>query len=903
MKELIRASLALTLGLGTLSITVGAKAAPTFVRLSYTDNTQTTMTVSWNTTANATSEVQYGTASGSYTKTVTGTVIQANAGLGYIHEATVTGLSPSTKYFYIAGSTADGFSAESSFTTGPVEDPKCGSLKFAFLADNRPDPILGGGQNWPQIMGQAAAHQPAFMLNGGDLVVDGDKIDQWLALLGWTEPVAKSIPFMPAMGNHDTGPGSGDTANYNQIFALPRSTGPSSSGTEDYYYFTYANAIFVALSTESFKGGNIPFADQAAWLDQVLTNNPKKWKFVYYHKPTYTTEVLFSISHKPNEENQNAALVPIFDKHHVDVVMTSHNHWYERFEPSACGTQGKPGSATPCSVGAGNYSGGTVYLVSGGAGAFTIPAFLCGNTAGRAKCAGDHHYVLLDVQNETLKLETWGAYPQANQIIDTITIKKSADVCGSTPDGGTGGAAGSTGTGGGAGTTGSAGAGGGLGGGAGSGTGGASSGGASSGGASSGGSSGAATGGKPGSPSSSGDDSGCGCRTAGGPAGELSLLALLGSLVFLGRRRRRGCHAPLRVDVDSSEQRRVHRVDVLLSQLGNELRKLLGGAGSRKRDPVAHEIAFTGRCRTGVARLRAAFAPAVLEGLRLRRLGVGVGLDGILQSLHELVANASRSTRLGVQTLRVGLLGGQELGDQASANEARLHLFGRLAVALALELVQVTEQSLELAPVDGTRTDADHDRIERARVQLRKRDLRLRRRLADELRWREVRRGGAAQTRQYERSGGEPAPLHAAGNRNAKRVRPRPFVRAAACESRRNRPGIRPSPRRCRRIASAARGALARGSAPVRPGCRTPSPRPAKSRRGWISGSRSGGASGGASPNGSRPRAERGCASGDAALRSRRRSARSRARTTTRGEGRRGASRPYPAPGRTPPPS
>jgi len=532
MRKAIRASAALALGIGTFTTALTTWAAPTFVRLSYTDDTATTMTVSWNTTANATSEVQYGTSSGSYGQTVTGSVIQANAGLGYIHEATLKGLSPNTKYFYIAGSTADGFSAESTFTTGPNADPSCGSFKFAFLADNRPDPIFKGGENWPQIMAQAAAQGPAFMLNGGDLVVDGDQIDQWLALLGWTEPVAKDIPFMPAMGNHDTGPGSGDTANYNQIFALPRSTGPSSSGTEDYYYFTYGNAIFVALSTESFKGGSIPFADQAAWLDQVLTNNPKKWKFVYYHKPTYTAEVAFSISHPPNEENQNAALVPIFDKHHVDVVFTSHNHWFERFEPSACATQGKPGSASACSVGATNFAGGTVYLVSGGAGAFTIPALFCLSAAGRAKCiGGNHHYVLADIQNETLKLETWGAFPQANQILDSITITKNADVCGTTPDGGAGGSAGATGTGGGAGATGNGGTGGGV-------AGGTAVGGTS--GAPSGGSSGAATGGTKGSLSSSGEDSGCGCRTAGGPARDLSLLALAGALALLGRRRRRG---------------------------------------------------------------------------------------------------------------------------------------------------------------------------------------------------------------------------------------------------------------------------------------------------------------------------------------------------------------------------
>ena len=523
--------------LASMSVAGAALAAPQYARLSYTADPQSSMAVTWNTTAATAAEVQYGTASGSYTKTVTAKSTQANAGLGYIHEVELTGLSPNTKYFYIAGSTADGFTAEASFTTGPVPDQSCGSLKFAFLADNRPDPIFGGGDNWPQIMGQAAAHKPAFMLNGGDLVIDGDKIDQWLKLLGWTSPVAKSIPFLPSMGNHDTGPGSGDGANYNQIFALPRSTGAKGSNTEDYYFFTYANAIFVSLSTDSFKGGNIPFADQAAWLDDVFTKNPKKWKFVYFHKPIYTTKSSFSISHPPNEANQNAALVPIFDKHHVDAVLTSHNHWYERFEPSACATKGTPGSSNPCSVGASNFAGGTVYYVSGGAGAFTIPKLFCGSTAGRAKCSDEHHYLLVDIQNDTMKIETWGANPQPNNVIDSITVKKGSEVCGGPADGGVGGSGGAGGSpaggsGGGAGSGGSAAGAGGTAGSAGSApdasVGGASSGGTSSG----GGSSGSSSGGE------SESDGGCGCRTAGSRSVSAAWL-LVSGLVWAGARRRR----------------------------------------------------------------------------------------------------------------------------------------------------------------------------------------------------------------------------------------------------------------------------------------------------------------------------------------------------------------------------
>jgi MYXO-CTERM domain-containing protein len=418
-----------------------AHAAPEFVRLSYASAaTDTEIAITWNTPADVGTTVEYGLAPGSLTMSETGTSFQATGALGYIHEVTLTGLTPDTTYYYRAGDAADGFSIEHTFTTGPAQHPECGEVTFAYLGDNRPDPTFGGGENYDAILGELFAHAPEFILTGGDMVEDGDDIGQWRTMLGYTEDVFNTRPFMPTLGNHDDGPVEGDGAHYNDVFALPRAMGTGGSGTEDYYYFTYGNAIFVSLSTETFTGGATAFADQAAWLDEVLTANPKRWKIVYYHKPNYTYEVFFSISHPPNEEGQNAALVAVLDEHHVDVVITSHNHWYERYEPSACGTMGSPGSDDPCSVGADNYEDGTVYVVSGGAGAFTIPGFLCGSPSGRATCSGDHHYLLFEVTNDSLQMETWSAPPEASDIIDVITITKPTADCAAptNPDAGPG---------------------------------------------------------------------------------------------------------------------------------------------------------------------------------------------------------------------------------------------------------------------------------------------------------------------------------------------------------------------------------------------------------------------------------------------------------------------------------
>ena len=513
-----------------------ALAVPQGVRLSFTGPTHDSMTVAWNTQANVGSEVLYGTSAGNLTMSATGTSALGPGPLGWIHEVTLSGLDPDSLYYYQAGDSGDGYSLEYSFVTAPQPHEECGSFRFLMLGDNRPDPIFGGGENYDQILGEAESHTAQFVLVGGDLVTSGDELGEWATFLAYSQSTAAYTPLMPCIGNHDTGPGTGDGANYNKIFALPRSTGTYGSNTEDYYYFTYGNAIFVALSTEGYKTGNIPFADQAAWLDEVLTNNPKMWKVVYLHKPIYTHEDFLGTAHASNEEGQNAALVPVIDQHHVDVVVASHNHWYERYDPSACGTQGNPGSGLPCGVG-GDPAYGTVYYVSGGAGAFTIPSFLCGSPANRASCSGDHHYLVFDVEDDRMTVETWGAYPQPSQIIDSMTIQKSGTVdCDNLGQGGAGGSSSSSGTGG---STSSSGAGGSS-----SGVGGSSSGVGGS--TSSSGAGGSSSGvGNPGADGSTSDDGGCSCTVIGARDSDLRVWALAAAAVLLGvgRRRRRGREA------------------------------------------------------------------------------------------------------------------------------------------------------------------------------------------------------------------------------------------------------------------------------------------------------------------------------------------------------------------------
>ena len=147
-------------------------------------------------------------------------------------------------------------------------------------------------------------------------------------------------------------------------------------------------------------------------MDKVLTQNPKTWKFVSLHKPIYSYH--FLLGHPANEDGQNAAFVPIINKHHVDIVFQSHNHHYERLVPSNCKNGGSSGV---CPVSSADK--GTIFITSGGGGAF--PILQGGTDQIRLAVSVAYHYMMLEIKNNKLFLQ---AIDEAGNIIDKLNLEK-----------------------------------------------------------------------------------------------------------------------------------------------------------------------------------------------------------------------------------------------------------------------------------------------------------------------------------------------------------------------------------------------------------------------------------------------------------------------------------------------
>jgi predicted phosphodiesterase len=115
------------------------------------------------------------------------------------------------------------------------------------------------------------------------------------------------VEFHAALGNHDD-----PNQRYYKLFNL---------GGERYRSFRKENVRFFVLDS------NYMDPAQVKWLDKELQASGSDWKIPYFHHPIYT-----SSSRGPVMELRTV-LEPLFVKHGVDVVLTGHEHTYERTKP------------------------------------------------------------------------------------------------------------------------------------------------------------------------------------------------------------------------------------------------------------------------------------------------------------------------------------------------------------------------------------------------------------------------------------------------------------------------------------------------------------------------------------------------------------------------------------------
>lgn len=239
-----------------------------------------------------------------------------------------------------------------------------------------------------------------FMIHTGDIAYpSGTKNQLEKNFFDIYKKHLEKAPVYPAPGNHDYM--TENLRPYLESFDLPRQA-LNEKDNERYYSFDVDNIHFVALDTNVplYEISALRADDMADWLSKDLAkNSDRTWKVVFFHHPPYSSGQIHG-----DDKLVQEILVPIFEKYSVDLVLSGHEHNYERTCKLLNGI---------CS------ENGVTYLVSGGGGA---DLYQFGPqkpfTAGRFS---QYHFLRLQVQSCKMQINAIGL---SNQILDNFSIDK-----------------------------------------------------------------------------------------------------------------------------------------------------------------------------------------------------------------------------------------------------------------------------------------------------------------------------------------------------------------------------------------------------------------------------------------------------------------------------------------------
>ena len=306
-----------------------------YIRQIVAQDNSTSRTIMWQSdSSEADAVIEYRLAGSENTQTIGATdkAFTDDGSTTYIHEATVTGLTPNTKYEYRVG-----YGTDCRSDWYPLET--AGASEYDVLI--YPDSQSGDYSGWEQIVKDSAQRNPktALYISMGDLVDNGEQAYQWRTWLNSIKPLSARIPLAPTLGNHEMYTldwKMREPYAYLNYFAVP----PNGNETFNrrYYSYDYGDVHYVVLDTMLYESNHEDNHDthhpdlydvQVQWLRQDLAANRKKWTVVLMHRDPFQ----YAFDH-PGESrdagfNEEGVLfMPIFDEFNVDLVLSAHLHSY-----------------------------------------------------------------------------------------------------------------------------------------------------------------------------------------------------------------------------------------------------------------------------------------------------------------------------------------------------------------------------------------------------------------------------------------------------------------------------------------------------------------------------------------------------------------------------------------------
>ena len=220
----------------------------------------------------------------------------------------------------------------------------------------------------------------AVVTTGDNIYPDGTASyfeEAWLEPYGWVQD--ESIPVLASLGNHDV---EVDADAVMELLDMPAR----------WYVETVGPVEFVVLDSTV-----VADPGQRSFLERVL-DAPKEtgvpFRVVVMHHSPHSCSL-----HQSNQEILRT-WVPSFEHGAVDLVLSGHDHVYERFGPID----------------------GITFVVTGGGGYELHDVGDCpSGTPAPESAAEEFHYVLIEATREELRLQ---AISSGGELVDTFTLDR-----------------------------------------------------------------------------------------------------------------------------------------------------------------------------------------------------------------------------------------------------------------------------------------------------------------------------------------------------------------------------------------------------------------------------------------------------------------------------------------------
>ena len=187
---------------------------------------------------------------------------------------------------------------------------KQGSIKFAVIGDTGT-----GDKHQLAVANRLASTRGTFpfdfVIMVGDNIYGGNSakdFDNKFAI-PYKPLLDGGVKFYAALGNHDD--------------PSERFYKPFNMSGERYYTFKPADGLrFFALDSTYMDD------KQLKWFEEQLMASGSEWKVAFFHHPPYSSGETHG-----SDETLRTQLEPLFVKYGVNVVLTGHEHFYERIKP------------------------------------------------------------------------------------------------------------------------------------------------------------------------------------------------------------------------------------------------------------------------------------------------------------------------------------------------------------------------------------------------------------------------------------------------------------------------------------------------------------------------------------------------------------------------------------------